>query len=117
MSRPAPQISFEFFPPKTLDASFRLWETARALAPFAPGAHIDVVMSGGSDGELVRQYSLCGSPADRKSWRVAVLREPDGRGGSAAAHAVQVGDTVSVGAMIATVEAGTGEAGAAGAGG
>ena len=33
MSRPVPQISFEFFPPKTLDASFRLWETARALAP------------------------------------------------------------------------------------
>ena len=31
MSRP--KISFEFFPPKTLDASFRLWETARALAP------------------------------------------------------------------------------------
>ena len=32
----APRISFEFFPPKTLDASFRLWETARALAPLAP---------------------------------------------------------------------------------
>ena len=32
----SPTISFEFFPPKTLDASFRLWETARALAPLAP---------------------------------------------------------------------------------
>lgn len=33
---PAPRISFEFFPPQSLDASFRLWETVRALAPLAP---------------------------------------------------------------------------------
>ena len=32
----APKVSFEFFPPKTLDASFRLWESVRALAPFEP---------------------------------------------------------------------------------
>jgi methylenetetrahydrofolate reductase (NADPH) len=31
-----PRISFEFFPPKTLDASFRLWETVQALAPMQP---------------------------------------------------------------------------------
>ena len=31
-----PRISFEFFPPKTLDASFRLWESVRTLAPYAP---------------------------------------------------------------------------------
>jgi len=31
-----PNISFEFFPPKSLAASFRLWDTVRALAPFAP---------------------------------------------------------------------------------
>ena len=36
MSRQTPKISFEFFPPKTLDASFRLWETAQALAPLGP---------------------------------------------------------------------------------
>jgi methylenetetrahydrofolate reductase (NADPH) len=29
-------VSFEFFPPQTLDASFRLWETVQALAPLAP---------------------------------------------------------------------------------
>ena len=29
-------ISFEFFPPQTLEASFRLWETVQALAPMAP---------------------------------------------------------------------------------
>lgn len=33
----APSISFEFFPPQTLDASFRLWETVQVLAPLKPG--------------------------------------------------------------------------------
>jgi len=28
-----PKISFEFFPPKTLEASFKLWEAARAAPP------------------------------------------------------------------------------------
>ena len=32
----APRISFEFFPPQGLDASFRLWETVQALAPLSP---------------------------------------------------------------------------------
>lgn len=32
----SPRISFEFFPPQTLDASFRLWETVQTLASLAP---------------------------------------------------------------------------------
>jgi methylenetetrahydrofolate reductase (NADPH) len=32
-----PRVSFEFFPPQTLDASFRLWETVHVLAPLRPG--------------------------------------------------------------------------------
>ena len=32
----APAISFEFFPPKTLEASFRLWDCINVLAPLAP---------------------------------------------------------------------------------
>ncbi|NGO75090.1 oxidoreductase [Streptomyces sp. YC504] len=52
------------------------------LPPWEPGAHIDLRLADG----LVRQYSLCGDPADTESWRVAVLREPDGRGGSAQVH-------------------------------
>ena len=52
------------------------------LPPWSPGAHIDLHLPGG----LVRQYSLCGDPAERSSWRVAILREPDGRGGSACVH-------------------------------
>ncbi|MDC0771193.1 PDR/VanB family oxidoreductase [Streptomyces sp. HD] len=52
------------------------------LPAWEPGAHIDVVLGL----ELERQYSLCGDPADRSAWRIAVLREPDGRGGSAHVH-------------------------------
>ena len=52
------------------------------LPEWAPGAHIDLVLADG----LVRQYSLCGDVADRSAWTVAVLREPDGRGGSAHVH-------------------------------
>ena len=52
------------------------------LPGWEPGAHVDVVLGPG----LERQYSLCGDPADRSAWRIAVLREPDGRGGSAHVH-------------------------------
>jgi ferredoxin-NADP reductase len=58
------------------------------LPRWEPGAHIDLHLPGG----LVRQYSLCGAG----TWRIAVLREPDGRGGSAAVHdLVAVGDTLT----------------------
>lgn len=63
------------------------------LPDWEPGAHIDVVLGPG----LERQYSLCGDPADRSAWRIAVLREPDGRGGSAHVHErVGPGDKVRV---------------------
>jgi ferredoxin-NADP reductase len=63
------------------------------LPAWEPGAHLDVVLGP----ELERQYSLCGEPADRSAWRIAVLREPDGRGGSAYVHGQLVpGDKVRV---------------------
>jgi methylenetetrahydrofolate reductase (NADPH) len=36
LTNTGPRISFEFFPPQSLDASFRLWETVQALAPMSP---------------------------------------------------------------------------------
>ncbi|MBA2949380.1 PDR/VanB family oxidoreductase [Streptomyces himalayensis] len=63
------------------------------LPAWEPGAHIDVLLGPG----LERQYSLCGDPADRSVWRIAVLREPDGRGGSAYVHGeLGQGDKVRV---------------------
>ncbi|MHA6782259.1 PDR/VanB family oxidoreductase [Pseudonocardia saturnea] len=63
------------------------------LPPWEPGAHVDVLLKD----DLVRQYSLCSDPADRTTWRIAVLREPGGRGGSALLHdTVRAGDTVRV---------------------
>ncbi|MDS0134407.1 MULTISPECIES: PDR/VanB family oxidoreductase [unclassified Amycolatopsis] len=62
------------------------------LPLWEPGAHIDLVLPG-----FVRQYSLCGDPADRSAYRVAVLHERDGRGGSAYVHdKLSAGDRVSV---------------------
>lgn len=52
------------------------------LPAWEPGAHIDVYLPSGA----VRQYSLCGDPADRRRYRIAVLALPDGRGGSVEAH-------------------------------
>jgi len=53
-----------------------------ALPPWTPGAHVDLIMGD----ELVRQYSLCGDPADARRIRIAVLREPNSRGGSVFVH-------------------------------
>jgi ferredoxin-NADP reductase len=63
------------------------------LPEWAPGAHIDARWQAG----LERQYSLCGDPADRARWRLAVLKEQRGRGGSAYVHErLRQGDIVRV---------------------
>ena len=47
-----PNISFEFFPPQSLDASFRLWETVRQLAPLDPNFVSVTYGAGGTTREL-----------------------------------------------------------------
>jgi ferredoxin-NADP reductase len=59
----------------------------RELPPWEPGSHADLLLTAADGTPLERQYSLCGDPTDRSSYRVAVLREADGRGGSDALHA------------------------------
>jgi methylenetetrahydrofolate reductase (NADPH) len=46
------RISFEFFPPQSLEASFRLWETARALAPLDPSFVSVTYGAGGTTRDL-----------------------------------------------------------------
>lgn len=66
----------------------------RRLADWSPGAHIDLVLPNG----VTRQYSLCGDRWDPLNYRIAVLREPDGKGGSSFIHDhLNVGDRVGLG--------------------
>jgi cytochrome P450/ferredoxin-NADP reductase len=51
-----------------------------ALPAWTAGSHVDLELD-----DMVRSYSLCGDPAAGQ-WQLAVLREPDGRGGSAFVH-------------------------------
>jgi len=63
------------------------------LPPWTPGAHIDLLLPSG----LVRQYSLCGDPQQRRSLRIAVLLEANGRGGSREVHgALRLGQQLAI---------------------
>ncbi|WP_395311566.1 PDR/VanB family oxidoreductase [Mycobacterium sp. AMU20-3851] len=67
---------------------------ADRLPEWAPGAHIALTLRSG----LVRQYSLCGSPADPHSYTIAVLLVADGRGGSREVHQeLRIGEVLEVG--------------------
>ncbi|MDQ0085705.1 cytochrome P450/ferredoxin-NADP reductase [Variovorax boronicumulans] len=66
----------------------------KALPRWTPGSHIDVECG---TPELSRQYSLCGDPDEAGVLEIAVLHEPDGRGGSAWMHAnVKPGDRLRI---------------------
>jgi methylenetetrahydrofolate reductase (NADPH) len=51
---PRPAVSFEFFPPRSLDASFRLWDTVQTLAPLAPRFVSVTYGAGGTTRQLTR---------------------------------------------------------------
>ncbi|MEJ2858608.1 MULTISPECIES: PDR/VanB family oxidoreductase [unclassified Saccharothrix] len=63
--------------------------TAPDLPTWQPGCHLDLHLASG----LRRQYSLCGDPHDRTSYRIAVRRVGVG---SAEVHALREGDEVVV---------------------
>lgn len=55
MSPCQPSISFEFFPPKSLDASFRLWDAVNLLAPLDPAFVSVTYGAGGSTRTLTKE--------------------------------------------------------------
>lgn len=61
------------------------------LPGWQPGAHLRLSLPSGRE----RHYSLCGDPADRTSYRIAVRRIADGGGGS-----VEIHDELHVGARL-----------------
>ncbi len=63
-----------------------------AFAGMSPGAHVDLHLGG----DLRRSYSLTDWSDDGTQISVAVKREPEGRGGSVAAHALGIGDVLPI---------------------
>ena len=75
--------------------SFRLVRSdGQPLDTYEPGAHVDLTGPTG----VTRQYSLCSPPQDRRAYLVAVKKEAQSRGGSAALHEVQEGTELEMGA-------------------
>lgn len=67
--------------------------SGQALPAFEAGAHVDIHLKAG----LVRQYSLCGDPANAGAYRLGVLKDPASRGGSLAVHELmQVGREIDI---------------------
>lgn len=62
------------------------------IGHYTPGAHIDVE----GPTAITRQYSLCGRPDGDDAYMLAVKREENSRGGSAALHTLQVGDRLKI---------------------
>jgi ferredoxin-NADP reductase len=80
---------------RDLAAGIMAFELASAdgstLPPWTPGSHLDVLLPGG----IERQYSLCSATGTGSPWRIGVLREPGGRGGS-----IQLHDSATVGTTL-----------------
>ena len=63
------------------------------LPTFQPGAHIDLHLPNG----LVRQYSITNGPGEQLGYSIAVKREPESRGGSAAiTDELREGDVLAI---------------------
>lgn len=55
-----------------------------SLPSFEAGAHIDLHLPNG----LIRQYSLCNPPSETHRYLIAILKDPNSRGGSEAVHSL-----------------------------
>jgi methylenetetrahydrofolate reductase (NADPH) len=55
MTMTTPSVSFEFFPPQSLEASFRLWDTVQVLAPLQPRFVSVTYGAGGTTRDLTRE--------------------------------------------------------------
>ncbi|MFI8099732.1 PDR/VanB family oxidoreductase [Streptomyces sp. NPDC086023] len=64
------------------DGVVRIRVESPDLPSWEPGAHVDVHLPSG----LVRQYSLCGDPAEQGAYEFATRLVEDGRGGSREVH-------------------------------
>jgi len=70
-----------------------------ALPEWDAGAHLVVPVQLGDGSMATRQYSLATPPARRDMYRIAVLRETEGRGASAAIHRTwQLGTRINIAA-------------------
>jgi ferredoxin-NADP reductase len=63
------------------------------LPLWAPGAHVDLILPDAPS----RQYSLCGDAENHHTYRLGILRDPNGRGSSRYVHdTLRTGDVVSI---------------------
>lgn len=62
------------------------------LPAFEAGAHIDIHLPSG----LIRQYSLCRMQSEAQYYEIAVLKDPQSRGGSTEVHRLNIGDALSI---------------------
>lgn len=77
--------------PQVISLQLASKDTA-VLPNYEAGAHIDVHLPN----ELIRQYSLCG-PIDAAHYEIAVLNDPNSRGGSKAIHeGLELGKTLTI---------------------
>jgi cytochrome P450/ferredoxin-NADP reductase len=64
------------------------------MPAWTPGAHVDLLLGGGAPN---RQYSLCGDVEDQSAYRLGILRDAEGGGGSRHVHdKLAAGDVVRV---------------------
>ena len=84
----APVVRVEIINVEAMTDDVSLFEFATLdgspLPEWTAGAHLDIVVAP----EFLRQYSMSGDPADRSKYQIGVLREDEGRGGSALLHRI-----------------------------